>query len=450
MSYPYQQAPQGYGAPPQQYSQHGGGPPNQGYGAPPQQGYGAPPQQGYGVPPQQGYGAPPQQQGYGAPPPHQGGGYGAPTQSYGAPQQGYGGPSPPAQNYGAPPPVQQQQYGSQALGAAGFYLGVPVPPPAGQPPGPPPPGFDVHGPVEQIRKATKGFGTDEKLLIAALAPLDAFQVDAVSRQFRASTGKDLLHVLEKETSGWFEAVLRAKALGPVGYDVWLIHRACKGAGTHEDLLNELILCRSNAELWMLKQAYRATYNKDMVKVVEDELSMKTKRMFVMALEGARMDDNAPINNQLVEQDAKELKAAARGAGTDEIKICGILVSRSTPHLQAVAQAYQHHYRTSLASMIKSEFSGHMETALLYIANTALPGPPGVSRDAQLIEDSMSGMGTKDERLIFRVVRAHWNRMRFEEIKRAYAATQSKKGLRNRVDGETSGDYKRMLLAIVGQ
>jgi len=100
-------------------------------------------------------------------------------------------------------------------------------------------------------------------------------------------------------------------------------------------------------------------------------------------------------------------------------------------------------------MIKSEFSGHMENALLYIANTALPGPPGISRDAQLLEDSMSGMGTKDERLIYRLMRAHWDRMRFEEVKRAYAATQSKKGLKSRVDGETSGDYKRFLLSIIG-
>jgi annexin A7/11 len=343
----------------------------------------------------------------------------------------------------------QPQYGGAPQGPSNFYLGVSVPNPAGQQPSPPPPGFDVHGPVEAIRKATKGFGTDEKLLIKTLAPLDAFQMDAVSRQFRATAGKDLLHVLEKETSGWFEGALRAKVLGPVGYDVWLIHRACQGAGTHEDVLNEVLLCRTNAELWMLKQAYRATYNKDMVKVVEGELSMKTKRMFVMALEGARADDFLPVNQQQVEQDVRELKAAAKGAGTDEIKICGILATRSTPHLQAIALAYKHHHRTTLAHMIKSEFSGHMESALLYIANTALPGPPGVSRDAELIEDAMRGAGTKDERLIYRITRAHWNRQRFEEVKRAYAAEHHKKGLKSRVEGETSGDYERMLVAVIG-
>ncbi|KAK0556625.1 hypothetical protein OC844_005803, partial [Tilletia horrida] len=55
----------------------------------------------------------------------------------------------------------------------------------------------------------------------------------------------------------------------------------------------------------------------------------------------------------------------------------------------------------------------------------------------------------DELLIVRVVRGSWNRARFEEVKRCYALKHSKKGLKNRVEGETSGDYKRALSAVVG-
>ncbi len=94
-------------------------------------------------------------------------------------------------------------------------------------PAPPPPGYNPAQDVERIRKATKGFGTDEGALIATLAPLDAYQIDALRNTFKATVGKDLLQVLEKETSGWFEAALRAKVLGPVLYDCWLIKRACK-------------------------------------------------------------------------------------------------------------------------------------------------------------------------------------------------------------------------------
>jgi annexin A7/11 len=252
-----------------------------------------------------------------------------------------------------------------------------------------------------------------------------------------TVGKDLIKVIEKEvsqsrrkhraysltsllqTSGYFEYALRLKALGPVGGDVWLLHRACDGLGTHEDLLNELLLLRTNNDIYILKQAYRAVYGKDLVQVVDGELSMvrvlsaatrsrssrashtqKTKRLFTMALGGARQEDAAPVDSAQVSADVKALKSAARGAGTDEIAICSILVSRSTPHLQAIARAYG---SNGLSKMVESEFSGHMKDALLYIANGVEKDGWGVERDARLIEASMAGMGTKDERLAYRLV-----------------------------------------------
>ncbi|GAK65469.1 annexin a4 [Moesziomyces antarcticus] len=428
-------------------------PPPQGYGAPPPMPQGG----GYGAYPPPGGPPPPHAGGYGAPPAPYAGGYGAPPgpppPQHGYPQQHHGHhghhahPPPPQPGYGygapahAPPPP---------AAAGAFYLGVPIPPPPPHQPAPPPPGYNAAQDVERIRKATKGFGTDEGSLIATLAPLDAFQIDALRHTFKATVGKDLLQVLEKETSGWFEAALRAKVLGPVLYDCWLIKRACQGAGTHEDLLNEVILGRSNSEIHILKQAYRATYGKDLERVVEDELSFKTKRMFTMAMQGVRQEDNVPINPQAVDADAAALHNAAKGAGTDEIAICGILIQRSTPHLAAVAQAYHRLYRKHLSSMIDSEFSGHMRDALRYIVDGVENDGQGVTRDARLLEDSMKGMGTKDERLVYRVARLHWNKHRFEgQIKPAYAQLFHKKGLKNRVEGETSGDYKRMLSAMIG-
>lgn len=134
------------------------------------------------------------------------------------------------------------------------------------------------------------------------------------------------------------------------------------------------------------------------------------------------------------------------------QICGILLSRSTPHLRAIAQSYGSHVG-SLSKMVSSEFSGHMRDALLHIVTAVDEGnpslPPGVARDARLIEESMKGMGTKDERLVYRLFRAHWDRRRFEAIKAEFAHSQSKRGLKARVEGETSGDYKRFLSAVIG-
>lgn len=96
-------------------------------------------------------------------------------------------------------------------------------------------------------------------------------------------GKTLVHVIEKETSEWFEYGLRGLVLGPLGFDVWLVHQACAGLGTHEDLLTEVLVGRTNEDLEMLKAEYRKVYKRDLDHVVRGEVSMKTERMFNMVL-----------------------------------------------------------------------------------------------------------------------------------------------------------------------
>ncbi|OCF46073.1 annexin XIV [Kwoniella heveanensis CBS 569] len=455
-----QQPPQQYGGPGGPggygYNNNGGPPPNQ-YGGP-GQGYqsGPPPSQqgGYGQQPSYGqqpqhqpYGAP-QNNGYGAPPPPPPpqNNYGAPPQnSYGAPPQNQYG-APPQNQYGAqPPPSAQGQFG----GAGAKFLGVPIPAPPPAVPLSTLQGYNAQFDAERIRKATKGFGTDERTLIDVLAPLDAFQIDVLARTYEQTVGRSLKKTLEKELSSWLEYTLVLLSLGPLGGDVYLLHRACDGAGTHEDLLNEILLGRSNEEIFLLKEAYRRAYNKDLVAVVRGELSMKTERMFNMALSGQR--DEAPfVNQQLVQQDVEALYRAGPGKmGTDEIGVCGILLSRSDAHLQAIAQAFPQRHRTQLSQMIKAEFSGHMRDGLYYIARGAEADGQGVVRDAENLYAAMAGMGTKDERMIYRIVRSHWNRPRFNAIKNAYQQTYGKT-LKRAVEGETTGKYEKALVGIIEQ
>ncbi|ORX37898.1 hypothetical protein BD324DRAFT_623703 [Kockovaella imperatae] len=475
----------------QQQQQWGATPPQQGYGAPFQQGYGGPPpqnggqwgapsqqqQQPYGAsyqsydqqPPQGQYGGPPPQS-YGAPAPtpyhgppsHQDSHYTTPQYNAGPPNQGpYGGP-PPNQNqsYGVPPamaPAPPQNFSGSQFGAPGpappangsRYLGVSIPAPPPAPPLGNLQGYDPRFDAERIRKATKGFGTDERTIIDTMAPLDAFQMDLLVRTYEQTIGRSLQKTLEKELSGWLEYTLVLLSMGPLGGDVHLLHRACQGAGTHEDLLNEILLGRSNEEMFLLKQEYQRVHQKDLTQEVRGELSMKTERMFNMALSGQR-DENPYVNHQLVQDDVQTLYRAGPGKiGTDEIAICGILLSRSDAHLQAIATAFPQQHRVSLSHMISSEFSGHMRDALHYIARGAEMDGQGVSRDAELLEASMAGAGTKDERMIYRIVRNHWNRPRFNAIKNQYQTTHHR-SLRHRVEGETTGKYEKALVAIIEQ
>ena len=50
-------------------------------------------------------------------------------------------------------------------------------------------------------------------------------------------------------------------------------------------------------------------------------------------------------------------------------------------------------------------------------------------------------------ILYRLVRAHWNPNRLEAIKIAYKQRYGKP-LEARVRGETSGDYQKLLVAII--
>ncbi|KAJ5773862.1 hypothetical protein N7457_008758 [Penicillium paradoxum] len=418
--------PQGYQQPPY---------PPQPYGAPPQGQY--PPQQGHYPPPQQGH-YPPQQGHYGTPPP-QGGHYGAP------PPQPHGYHAPPAQPpYGqqqhgyAPPPNQPPVgYGAPPSGALPPQ-GPPAMPSPGYVPGQLAPG-DFRPQADALRKAMKGFGTDEKALIAVLAPLDPLQMAAVRDTYSKHLGRDLYKDVKSETGGYFRDGLLAVLDGPLLHDVECAHDAIDGAGTKEWLLNDILLGRSNADMNAIRTAYEMKYKRSLSSDVEGDLSFKTSQLFATVIRAARHEESTPVNPQTIETDVRHLQGEK-----NVTEVCAIIAKASNAELRAISQAFQARYHVPLEKHIKEEFSGHMEDALLLMLRSATD--PAM-RDAILLEDCMSGMGTKDERLVIRTVRVHWDRNHKEMVKRAYQHIFGQ-SLIDRVRGETSGDYERLMVALL--
>ena len=65
--------------------------------------------------------------------------------------------------------------------------------------------------------------------------------------------------------------------------------------------------------------------------------------------------------------------------------------------------------------------------------------------ARLLEESMAGAGTKDEFLIHRVIRSHWDPNNMANVKGAYRQRYGKE-LVKAIKSDTSGDYERLLVA----
>uniref|UniRef100_A0A8C2ZFG0 Annexin n=1 Tax=Cyclopterus lumpus TaxID=8103 RepID=A0A8C2ZFG0_CYCLU len=456
---------QGGGYPPQQgaYPPQAGGYPPQAGGFPPQAGgyppqAGGYPQQAGGYPPQAG-GYPPQAGGY----PQQAGGY--PQQAGGYPQQAGGYPS---QAGGYPPaaggyPPAAGGYPSQPGGYPAPAGGFPPQAGAGGYPSMPPggyrgslkdfPGADPLRDVEVLRKAMKGFGTDENAITELLGSRTNKQRVPMVAAYKTTYGKDLFHDLKSELTGNFEKLVLAMVKSPGQFDASELREAIKGAGTDEACLIEILSSRSNAEIINITKIYKAEYGKSLEDAISSDTSGHFRRLLVSLSQGNR-DEREAVDVSLAKQDAQKLYAAGENkVGTDESQFNAILcalhrmpsvVPLSQPHMLTFFDT--HFTRMCGRDIEKSicrEMSGNVESGMVAVVKCIKNTP---AYFAERLHKAMQGAGTKDETLIrIMVTRCEVDML---DIRQAYVKTYGK-SLYNHISGDTSGDYKKLLLKLCG-
>lgn len=292
----------------------------------------------------------------------------------------------------------------------------------------------------------KGFGTDEQALTAILSKPDPLQMALLRNTYNQRHRRDLEKDIKSETSRYFRDGLISLVRGPLMADVQNVHNAIKGIGTKESMLNDVLVGRTNADMHAIKQAYYSEYHKTMESDVRGDLSLKTEKLFDMLMAANRAEESSPIIPQTLEKDAADLYAATIGrtVGADQIIVCNILTSRSDGQIRAICQQFEQRYRQSLEKALEKKFDNHMEDALVLLVRRACDR---AMADAVQLEEAMAGLGTKDQLLVQRVVRVHWNRTHMDQVKRAYQH-RYKKDLIARVRGETSGDYQRLMVACL--
>uniref|UniRef100_A0AAQ5ZBJ8 Annexin n=1 Tax=Amphiprion ocellaris TaxID=80972 RepID=A0AAQ5ZBJ8_AMPOC len=421
MSYPGY-PPQSGGYPPQA----GGYPPQSG-GYPPQAG-GYPPAAG-GYPPAAG-GYPPQAEGY----PPQAGGY--PPQAGGYPPAA-GGYPPAAGGYppaaGGYPPAAggfPPQAGGYPAPAGGF------PPQAGR--YPPQPGAGGYPSIN-----SSSTGTDENAIIELLGSRTNKQRVPMVAAYKTTYGKDLIRDLKSELTGNFENLVLAMLRTPAYFDASELREAIKGAGTDEACLIEILSSRSNAEIQEITRIYKAEYGKSLEDAISSDTSGHFRRLLISLSQGNR-DERETVDISLAKQDAQKLYAAGENkVGTDESQFNAILCARSKPHLRAVFQEYQQMCGRDIEKSVCREMSGNLESGMVAVVK-CIKNTPGYF--AERLHKAMKGAGTKDRTLIrIMVSRSEIDML---DIRQEYQRTYGK-SLYTDISGDTSGDYKKLLLKLCG-
>nr|KAG5708245.1 hypothetical protein BaRGS_021179 [Batillaria attramentaria] len=255
---------------------------------------------------------------------------------------------------------------------------------------------------------------------------------------------DLKADLKSELSGRFEDVILALLDPPRLFDAKEIHRSIKGVGTDEAALIEILCSRSNAEIKQIKELYKSHFKKDLEKDIISDTSGDFKRLLVAQLNGSR-DERAVVDPTLAMQEAQELyKAGVKKLGTDEETFNRILCLRNYGQLRATFDAYKQVSGKDIEDSIKSEMSGNLENGFLAIVRVARNTP---AYFAERLYKSMKGAGTNDQALIRAVVSRSEVDLDFvkQEFQRMYGKT-----LASFIKGDTSGDYRKTLLALCGE
>ncbi|XP_041079836.1 annexin A6-like isoform X3 [Polyodon spathula] len=222
-------------------------------------------------------------------------------------------------------------------------------------------------------------------------------------------------------------------------DAEALYNAMKGLGSDKDTILELITSRSNAQRQEICAAYKSQYGKDLIGDLKYELTGKFERLIV------------GLMRPTAYHDAKEIKDAIKGIGTDEQCLIEILASRNNKQIHNLVNAYKDAYGRDLEADIVSDTSGHFKKMLVVLLQGTREEDDVVSeelveQDAQdLFNAGEMQWGTDEAKFITILGNRSVTHLQlvFDEYQKI-----ANKEIEDSIRGELSGDFEKLMLAVV--
>uniref|UniRef100_A0A673CVD8 Annexin n=1 Tax=Sphaeramia orbicularis TaxID=375764 RepID=A0A673CVD8_9TELE len=140
-----------------------------------------------------------------------------------------------------------------------------------------------------------------------------------------------------------------------------------------------------------------------------------------------------------DKDAARIETAIKTKGVDEQTIIDVLTKRTYAQRREIAFAYERRAKKDMISALKGALSGSLETVILGLMKST------AQYDASEIRGSIKGLGTDEDTLI--EILCSRSNTELKEIKNVYKEL-FKKDLEKDVAGDTSGNFAKLLLALV--
>lgn len=288
----------------------------------------------------------------------------------------------------------------------------------------------------------KGWGTNEDAIINVLCNRTSPQRMEIVIAFKQMFGRDLVKDIKSELSRNFEAVMVGLLYPMHEYLARELRAAMKGIGTDEDCLVEILCTRTNDDIRRIKDSYKDVFGRNLEADISSETSGHFRRLLVSMCNAGRDEGVAP-DPVRARNDAHHLQqAGVLRWGTDESVFNQILASQSYEQLLLVFREYNALTNHTIIEDITSEMSGDLRKGFLAIVKCVYNIP---FYFAEKLYRSMKGLGTSDKILI-RIVVSRCE-VDMVQIKEAFSSTY-KTQLESFIQSDTSGDYRKALLALV--
>ncbi|XP_060096283.1 annexin A6 isoform X2 [Heteronotia binoei] len=302
--------------------------------------------------------------------------------------------------------------------------------------------FNADGDAKVLRKAMKGFGTDEDAIIDVVTRRSNTQRQEIITAYKSHFGRDLMADLKSEIAGALAKVILGLMMTPAQYDAKQLKKAMEGAGTDESILIEILATRTNPEIQAINAAYKEAYHKSLEDALSSDTSGHFKRILISLALGNR--DEGGVDLAKAHEDAKKLADVSSDDSTSlETRFLSILCTQSYPQLRKVFQEFIKMTNHDIAHAINKRMSGDVRDAFLAIVRSVKNKQAFF---ADKLYKSMKGAGT-DDRTLIRIIVSR-SEIDLLNIRREFWDIYDK-SLYHMIEKDTSGDYRKALLSICG-
>jgi annexin A7/11 len=222
-------------------------------------------------------------------------------------------------------------------------------------------------------------------------------------------------------------------------DADALQKAFKGMGCDKKTVIDITVNRTFAERLQIRDAFKSTYGKDLMKELKSELH------------GHLEDAVLALFSDPIEYDADELRAAMKGLGTNEDTLIEIIASRPPAVLKLVINKFNEKYKRNLENDVKSETSGTLRKLLIALLQCSRGNNtnPNQAQCAQIAQEIYSAgekkLGTDES--VFNKYFCSLSPHELAAVSREYHKLTGHTILQA-IDKEFHGDSKKTLRTIV--